>query len=230
MQSEENENFEGLTWPKETLSGYHLCNVCRKELKLLKRDFAKEMKLHKEDDGSTISYDGAAWNARNVVCNECLRKYKKEDLHDEIVLGQPGTWWHIPDSNNHSMRIDNFYTQNRILLREYFFIMDRCSTTAGEPPNIESASVFNRLDDKPLYTDNDLHILFAKYHKVYLQFEDKNDYDSEVKIIAEIVTDFERRFECKFDDISPTNHSNYLLPDFDNRDIYLHYLNMKYSR
>ncbi len=114
--------------------------------------------------------------------------------------------------------------------KTFFVLKKEWSITNKELTKTKTPEVANLSKDKPLYTEEDLHVLFAKYHQVYLEFENKNDYDSEIKKIAEIVEDYESRFRCNFSEVMSDNTSNYRLPDFDDNDIYLKYLNMKYSR
>lgn len=114
--------------------------------------------------------------------------------------------------------------------RAFYLLKDKWSASIGKQTKKESKKLINPSIGKPLYSEEDLYILFAKYHEVDLQFEDKNDNDSEIKKIAEIVEDFEHRFECNFEEVTVENRGNYHLPDFDDKKIYLHYLNMKYSR
>lgn len=112
----------------------------------------------------------------------------------------------------------------------FYMLKNEWSRAVGVQIKMKSVESAKSSNDKPLYTEQDLHLLFAKYHQVYLEFENKNDYDSEINRIAEIVKDFEDRFRCNFPEDCIDNIPNYCLPDFDNSEIYLHYLNMKYSR
>jgi hypothetical protein len=83
---------------------YCFCDICCKELKLSKEHFSRAPNL----------------DAIHIVCNDCLKRYKKEDLHEETVQGTTAIWWHVPDTNRRKMRIDYFHTEDRILLSEYW--------------------------------------------------------------------------------------------------------------
>ena len=88
----------------EEVSFVRYCSCCGGNMKLFEKKFGK----------ASLSHD-ALW----VICNECLKKYKKEDVHEETKYGTLGLWWYIPDSRNQSLRIDKHFTENRILLSEF---------------------------------------------------------------------------------------------------------------
>jgi hypothetical protein len=114
--------------------------------------------------------------------------------------------------------------------KTFYVLRSEWSIAVGGQIRMTSTELIKSSKDKPLYTEEDLHILFAKYHQVYLEFESKNDYDSEINRVAEIVKDFESRFRCNFSEVAGYNPTNYSLPEFDDNEIYLHYLNLNYSR
>ena len=51
------------------------------------------------------------WDGVNVVCENCLKKMRKEDID--------GLWWTIPNTNNRRIRLDYFQTGGLIKLSEF---------------------------------------------------------------------------------------------------------------
>ena len=90
-----------------------------------------------------------------------------------------------------------------------------------------------RPDGTHLYTDQDLWILLSRINKVVFQ-EDSGSVLSKWStdnICNDLISDFEQRFDCKFDDVKKANKE--IKPgktDKENRDIILRYSHLKYSR
>jgi hypothetical protein len=79
------------------VEGDCLCTICRGKMELLKCDFSRHPYM-----------DGKA-----VICNDCLKKFKKNDLQ--------GEWWIVPDTNNQKINVtsNHFLTEKCKLLSEY---------------------------------------------------------------------------------------------------------------
>ena len=86
-----------------------------------------------------------------------------------------------------------------------------------------------RQDGKRFYTDNDLNILLGKI--IYAVWDNKDKHLLGVFFINDLITDFERRFECSFADARKANP--HIMPkktDNENYQFAKKYAGLKYSR
>ncbi len=90
-----------------------------------------------------------------------------------------------------------------------------------------------RPDGKHLYTDRDLWILLAKMYEVVYHEQSGNLLSvlNTNKVVDALIADFERRFECKFDDMKKANpHIKPYDSDNENYTLISRYSKLKYSR
>lgn len=73
------------------------CSICHNKLQILKCN----------------STQHPYYSGKDIICNDCLKRFKKEDLH--------GEFWHVPNTNNQHINVigDYFVTEDCKLVSEY---------------------------------------------------------------------------------------------------------------